>query len=150
MSGEAFEVEASRAEGEEALQALLSLVRETAGQLEAQEAEKGIFKRLMPLGVAAGLPVATGVVESACGSVVKHRMEGEGQRWSLEGAAAILAVRSLKKSHDNDLRAYWRFHAQQERGRRDARRPHCQPHFHPGVHGNVRLTESTCYLALVF
>jgi hypothetical protein len=77
--------------------------------------------------LAAGLPVATGVVESACGSVVKHRMEGEGKRWSLEGAEAILALRSLKKSHDNDLRKYWRFHAQQERGRRYAQRPHYQP-----------------------
>ena len=77
--------------------------------------------------LAAGLPVATGVVESACGSVVKHRMEGEGNRWSLAGAEAILALRSLKKSHANDLRAYWRFHAQQERGRRYAQRPHYQP-----------------------
>jgi hypothetical protein len=29
--------------------------------------------------LAMGLPVETGVVESACGSVVKHRMEGEGK-----------------------------------------------------------------------
>jgi hypothetical protein len=77
--------------------------------------------------LAAGLPVATGVVESACGSVVKHRMEGEGKRWSLDGAEAILTLRSLKKSHDNDLRKYWRFHAQQERARRYAQRPHYQP-----------------------
>jgi hypothetical protein len=77
--------------------------------------------------LAAGLPVATGVVESACGSVVKHRMEGDGKRWSLDGAEAILALRSLKKSHDNDLRKYWRFHAQQERARRYAQRPHYQP-----------------------
>jgi hypothetical protein len=77
--------------------------------------------------LAAGVPVATGVVESACGSVVRHRMEGEGKRWSLEGAAAILALRSLKKSHANDLRKYWRFHAQQERLRRYEQRPHYQP-----------------------
>ena len=77
--------------------------------------------------LAAGLPVATGVVESACGSVVKHRMEGEGKRWSVEGAEAILALRSLKKSHDNDLREYWRFHAQQERARLYAHRPNYQP-----------------------
>jgi len=77
--------------------------------------------------LAAGLPVATGVVESACGSVVTHRMEGDGKRWSLAGAEAILALRSLKKSHDNDLRAYWPFHGQQERGRRYAQRPHYQP-----------------------
>jgi hypothetical protein len=30
--------------------------------------------------LAMGLPVGTGVVELACGSVVKHRMEGEGKR----------------------------------------------------------------------
>ena len=71
--------------------------------------------------------MATGVVESACGSVVKHRMEGEGKRWSVEGAEAILALRSLKKSHDNDLREYWRFHAQQERARLYAHMPNYQP-----------------------
>ena len=44
-------------------------------------------------------------------------MEGEGQRWSLGGAEAILTVRSLKKSHDNDLRDDWRFRAGQVRVR---------------------------------
>ena len=77
--------------------------------------------------LAVGLPVGTGVVESACGSVVKHRMEGEGKRWSLEGAEAILTLRSLKKSHDNDLRAYWRFRARQERARLYARKPKYRP-----------------------
>ena len=50
-------------------------------------------------------------------SVVKHRMEGEGKRWSLAGAEAILTLRSLKKSHDHDLRDYWRFRARQVRAR---------------------------------
>ena len=77
--------------------------------------------------LAAGLPVGTGVVESACGSVVKHRMEGEGKRWSLAGAEAILTLRSLKKSHDNDLRDYWRFHARQVRVRLYGRRPQYRP-----------------------
>jgi hypothetical protein len=77
--------------------------------------------------LAAGLPVGTGVVESACGSVVKHRMEGEGKRWSLQGAEAMLALRSLKKSHDNDLRDYWRFRAHQLRARRYGRQPKYRP-----------------------
>jgi hypothetical protein len=77
--------------------------------------------------LAMGLPVRTGVVESACGSVVKHRMEGEGKRWSVEGAEAILALRSLKKSHDNDLRDYWRFRARQVRTRLYARKPKYWP-----------------------
>jgi len=77
--------------------------------------------------LAAGLPVATGVVESACGSVVKHRMEGEGKRWSLQGAEAMLTLRSLKKSHDNDLRDYWKFRARQERGRLYGHKPKYKP-----------------------
>jgi hypothetical protein len=77
--------------------------------------------------LAMGLPVGTGVVESACGSVVKHRMEGEGKRWSLAGAEAMLTWRSLKKSHDHDLRAYWRFRARQERVRLYARKPKYRP-----------------------
>jgi hypothetical protein len=86
-------------------------------------------RRWMPYDayLAAGLPVGTGVVESACGSVVKHRMEGEGKRWSLAGAEAILTLRSLKKSHDHDLRAYWRFRAGEERVRLYARKSKYRP-----------------------
>ena len=86
-------------------------------------------RRWMPYDayLAAGLPVGTGVVESACGSVVKHRMEGEGKRWSLPGAEAILALRSLKKSHDHDLRDDWRFRARQVRLRLYGRKPNDRP-----------------------
>jgi hypothetical protein len=77
--------------------------------------------------LAAGLPVGTGVVESACGSVVKHRMEGEGKRWSLEGAEAMLTLRSRKKSHDHDLRDDWRFRARQLRGRLYGHKPQYSP-----------------------
>jgi hypothetical protein len=86
-------------------------------------------RRWMPydLYLAAGVPVGTGVVESACGSVVKHRMEGEGKRWSLAGAEAMLAWRSLTKSHDHDLRAYWRFRARQVRTRLYGRQPQYRP-----------------------
>jgi hypothetical protein len=73
--------------------------------------------------LARGLPVGTGVVESACGSVVKPRMEGEGKRWSRAGAEALRALRSLKKSHDDDLRDDWRFHARQGRLRLYGRQP---------------------------
>jgi len=86
-------------------------------------------RRWMPYDVylAAGLPVGTGVVASACGAVVKHRMEGDGKRWSLHGAEAMLALRSLKKSHDNDLRTYWRFRAHQVSTRLYGRQPQYRP-----------------------
>ncbi|OVE80946.1 hypothetical protein BVY04_04505, partial [bacterium M21] len=38
----------------------------------------------------AGYPIATGVVESACGHLVKDRMEKSGARWKIEGAEAML------------------------------------------------------------
>jgi hypothetical protein len=50
---EALEVETSIAEGEQSLQALSTFVRENASQLAAHEAEKGIFKRRLPMGLAA-------------------------------------------------------------------------------------------------
>ena len=50
---DALDVEMSIAEGEQALQTLLKFVTESANQLEAHEAEKGIFKRLLPIGLAA-------------------------------------------------------------------------------------------------
>ena len=50
---DALDVETSIAEGKQALQALLQFASENAGKLEAHEAEKGIFKRLMHIGLAA-------------------------------------------------------------------------------------------------
>jgi len=50
---DALEVETSIAEGEQALQALLTCAGEAAGKWEAHEAEQGIFKRLLPMGLAA-------------------------------------------------------------------------------------------------
>ena len=73
------------------------------------------------------MPVGTGVVESACGSVVKPRLAGEGKRSSLDGAEAILTFRSRTKSHDHDLREYGRFPAHRVRIRLDGRTPKDTP-----------------------
>ena len=62
-----------------------------------------------------GLPIATGVIEGACRYLVKDRMDRTGARWSLEGAEAVLRLRSLRASGDFD--AYWTFHLQQEYAR---------------------------------
>jgi hypothetical protein len=65
--------------------------------------------------LAAGLPIATGVIEGACRYLVRDRMERTGARWSLAGTEAILRLRSLRASHDWD--AYWRYHEEQELAR---------------------------------
>lgn len=46
--------------------------------------------------LAEGYPIGTGVVESACGSLVKNRMEKSGMRWKREGAQNILDLRAVK------------------------------------------------------
>jgi hypothetical protein len=62
--------------------------------------------------LAKGYPIATGVIEGACRYLVKDRMEITGARWRLEGAEAVLRLRSLRASGDFD--EYWEFHLQQE------------------------------------
>jgi len=44
--------------------------------------------------LAAGYPIASGVIEGACRSYVKDRMERSGMRWTRTGAQAMLDVRS--------------------------------------------------------
>ena len=65
--------------------------------------------------LAAGLPIATGVIEGACRHLVKDRMDITGARWSLAGADAVLRLRALRSSHDFD--EYWSFHSAQEHQR---------------------------------
>jgi hypothetical protein len=65
--------------------------------------------------LAAGYPIASGVVESTCGHTVKKRIEGTGRRWSIEGAESTLLLRSVYTSDDWD--AYWKAHRTLERKR---------------------------------
>jgi hypothetical protein len=65
--------------------------------------------------LARGWPIGTGVVEGACGHVVKDRMEQAGMRWTKEGAQAMLDLRAVRLS--GDWEAYWEFHRQKEHER---------------------------------
>jgi hypothetical protein len=83
------------------------------------------YKRLMRYDafLAAGLPIATGVIEGACRYLVKDRMDITGARWSLRGAEAVLKLRALRAS--GDLHEYWLFHQARELARNHL------PRFHP-------------------
>ena len=59
-----------------------------------------------------GFPIATGVIEGACRHLIKDRMDVTGARWSLQGAEAIIKLRSLRSSGDFDR--YWEFYEEQE------------------------------------
>jgi hypothetical protein len=89
---------------------LRAAVDETAGYLLT-------YKNLLHYDryLAAGLPIATGVIEGACRHLIKDRMDLTGARWSLLGAEAVLRLRSLRASNDFDT--YWSFHLRRERER---------------------------------
>jgi hypothetical protein len=78
-----------------------------------------------PRSLAAGWPIATGVIEGACRHLVKDRMDITGARWSTQGAEAVLKLRAVRANDDFD--EYWRYHLQRER-----QRVH-QPHYLHGV-----------------
>ena len=65
--------------------------------------------------LAAGWPIATGIIEGACRHIVKDRMDITGARWGLDGAEAILKLRAI---HSNgDFEAYWTWRLEQEQQR---------------------------------
>ena len=68
-----------------------------------------------PQALAAGWPVATGVIEGACRHLVLDRMGITGARWSTHGAQAILSLRVIHANHDDD--AYWYHHLRHEHQR---------------------------------
>jgi hypothetical protein len=79
-------------------------------------AAKYLLKRkaMMPYGelLALGAPIASGVIEGTCRSLVNDRLDLTGARWSTDGAEAILRLRAVRRSGDWD--EFWRFHTQAE------------------------------------
>lgn len=68
-----------------------------------------------PTALAAGWPVATGIIEGTCRYLVADRMDITGARWSVDGAEAVLKLRAVRSNGDFD--EYWSFHLDHERQR---------------------------------
>lgn len=62
-----------------------------------------------------GFPIATGIIEGACGSLVKDRTDRSGMKWTKAGAQAVLNLRALKRN--GDWEAYWLYYMESERQR---------------------------------
>lgn len=75
--------------------------------------------------LAEGWPIGTGVVEGACGHLVKDRMEKAGMRWTIGGAQTMRDLRAIRLNGDWD--AYWVFHRQQQHQRLYATPPAALP-----------------------
>ena len=81
-------------------------------------ASTGATLMLYDLCLEAGTPIATGVIEGTCRTLINDRLDITGARWSLKGAEAILKLRALMQSADFD--AYWAFHTDREHHRNHA------------------------------
>jgi hypothetical protein len=58
--------------------------------------------------LAQGWHIGSGVVESACKTVVGQRLKGAGMRWGEQGAHGVCHVRALYRSEKGQWQAYWR------------------------------------------
>jgi hypothetical protein len=70
--------------------------------------------------LALGAPIASGVIEGTCRSLINDRLDVTGARWSVQGAEAVLRLRALIRSGDWD--EYWGFHTASEHERNHASR----------------------------
>ncbi len=92
----------------------------TAAQAKALRRTAGYLRRNQgymryDLYLSLGWPVGTGVVEGACGHLVKDRMQQAGMRWSQAGAQAVLDLRAVRLNGDWD--EYWQYHREQQHRR---------------------------------
>jgi len=95
-----------------------SLIKGKADQLKSKVV--GYFqnnRHRMAYGdyLAKGLPIATGIVESTCKTLIQKRMEGSGMLWSADGAEAVLKLRGIFL--DDLWNRFWAFRLQREKKR---------------------------------
>jgi hypothetical protein len=70
--------------------------------------EKNLHRMEYPEYQAQGWQIGSGVVESACQTVVGWRLKGAGRRWSEAAAHALCHVRALERSDPGQWEAFWK------------------------------------------
>lgn len=70
--------------------------------------ENQVHRMDYPTYEANGWFIGSGAVESACKTVVGHRLKGSGMRWSESGGDAVCHVRALYRSERGQWNAFWR------------------------------------------
>lgn len=105
---------------EAAAPAATATQRAAVDQMDQVHQTVGYYRRNLPFMrydayLAQGWPIGTGVVEGACGHLVKDRMEQAGMRWTHDGAQAVLDLRAVRLTGDWDRYWVWHRHRQHER-----------------------------------
>lgn len=104
----------------QALEAQVQDLSRTDAQRQALNTTIGYYRRNSPYMrydryLEQGWPISSGVVEGACGHLVKGRMEQSGMRWTPTGALAVLELRAVRVNDDWD--AYQLFHRRSQHQR---------------------------------
>jgi hypothetical protein len=86
--------------------------RQSGAVREQREKVRGYFGKNVhrmeyPEYLAEGWQIGSGVVESACKTVVGQRLKGAGMRWGEAGAHALCHVRALYRSEKGQWDAFW-------------------------------------------
>jgi hypothetical protein len=86
--------------------------RKSAGLKEQLKAVQEYFgnnvhRMEYPEYLAEGWQIGSGVIESACKTVVGQRLKGAGMRWGVAGAHALCHVRALYRSEKGQWQAFW-------------------------------------------
>jgi Uncharacterised protein family (UPF0236) len=86
--------------------------RKPAALREQLAAVQGYFANNLhrmdyPAYLAEGWQIGSGVIESACKTVVGQRLKGPGMRWGEEGAHALCHVRALYRSEKGQWQDFW-------------------------------------------
>jgi hypothetical protein len=69
--------------------------------------ENNVHRMEYPEYQAQGWQIGSGVIESACKSVVGQRLKGAGMRWGVKGAHHLCHVRALYRSEKGQWEAFW-------------------------------------------
>ena len=69
--------------------------------------ENNLHRMEYPEYLAQGWQIGSGVIESACKTVVGQRLKGAGMRWGEAGAHALCHVRALYRSEKGQWDAFW-------------------------------------------
>ena len=75
--------------------------------------------------LAAGYPIASGVIEGACRHVIKDRLERTGMHWTVPGAQALLRLRCV--ALNGDWEAFMTHYIEQETTRLYPHAPWVKP-----------------------
>ena len=81
-------------------------LREKLAEVEAYFG-KNVHRMEYPEYQAEGWQIGSGVVESACKTVVGQRLKGAGMRWGEAGAHALCHVRALYRSEKGQWKDFW-------------------------------------------